>query len=360
MKNQFEEEDNFSATKSRQFETLSDNANLREKFGSEDSKIHTEDSIDELLQTDITSEFETFFSDFSATDSYGLNSGFYCGNDDFQPPTSSQDSVDGTGNSRRNSIYTEQIDYGELDDVDLHLDDHEADYETEDSRHISDFRETDTESYVDIFFEQLFEFEVNEKFRAAEQESHQIWSGNLESLKPKYTDRARTLANSKATVITDNLDCGSLHEMEKAIDYFYEFFLAFKHPQTFRQIHKIAQANPTFNLLQSVIELRTQWDDSYGRYRYMSLSWANAYRFCLHMQHFPLDEYCIFEWYEQFQHRKQRGRSESTNLELYYDPDDFLEERIPFVSTRYIDSALGKLPFDNSSDDLNISIDWYF
>ncbi len=339
-------------------------------------------------------EFNEEFSDFSKDDEFASASGFF----EIQP-----DEIDSESDSNKSSYQ-----------IEINLNSPPSDQSTIDFDHQED--ELDINDPIDIeipheeslepeFFDEDYGLEDEDEFEFQmasdldfeeydsvweyEEQPNRIWTGELEQIKQEITDGQKLSAKRKATEIVEYLDCTSFDEIKSATDFFDEFFLLFNHYRTFHCLLNIAYCYiPPFELIRSVVDLRSAWLENYAGMRAMYLSWMNAYKFCSHLQDNPEDEICIYDWYEsileyyfdrynwsplpEFDRGDEWPFGYVRQEREYRNIDDFLEDRKPYVSQQFHDLALNWMhncdESDTESDDLihrcreqyGYQIDWHY
>ena len=191
------------------------------------------------------------------------------------------------------------------------------------------------------------------EFEKAENEALSKWTSfQTDDLLRDYI--ARSKAIEKADELFNLMNCDSEKEHEKAIEFLTDVFLILDHYQTFNEIRKIANRyRPNLELMERVIELRSEWAECFYNNRFRRLSWENACKACIHMlKHAISMETLQFELEEWFEYKDDaianRADFRSSGY-IFQCLENFLESKMPPFGSRYLlDALLSRNQLENS------------
>ena len=235
-----------------------------------------------------------------------------------------------------------------LSDVDSTWNDEDFNFSDENDQLVVDPPNDESNSNGDLDDWWLTEFEH------AEHEALSKWTSfQTDDLLRDYI--ARSKAREKVDVLINLMNCDSEKEYEKAIEFLTDVFLILDHYQTFNELRKIANRyRPNLELLEHVIELRSEWADRFHHNnRFRLLSWENACKACIHMlKHVISMETLKIELEEWFEINVDSIVDRTDSVSSYYSLqslENFLESKRPPFGSRYLlDALLSKSQLENS------------
>lgn len=182
------------------------------------------------------------------------------------------------------------------------------------------------------------------EFEQVENEALSRWTSiQFDNLPRDYI--ARSKAREKTEELINLMKCDSVREYEKASEFLTNVFLILDHYRTFDELHKIAHRyRPSLELMEHVIELRSEWADCFNRDRFRWLSWESACEACNHMLKHSLSmERLLVELEEWFAFKDDAIANRTDSVSSYYSLqslDIFLESKRPPSGSRFLLEAL--------------------
>ena len=149
-----------------------------------------------------------------------------------------------------------------------------------------------------------------------EGEQQSPWQSEVEEQYDETVQRIFRRANEKATEVVDFINYRNMEERETAFDYLVELFKEHKHYKTYEAILNVAKNGPDLDMLQSVVELRSIWNNQSDRhfsgyisrndqmFHFPLITWDVSYLICQYRSEYPpelmIEDDWINEWFDKW------------------------------------------------------------